>query len=101
QENTGVTCPRPGCKGELVVKKSRRGKVFYGCSQYPDCEIVYWDKPVIEACPKCAAPFLLEKTTKKLGTFRYCAREECGYNSNEVAVVAKDTPATEKRPAAR
>jgi DNA topoisomerase-1 len=100
QETTGVKCPRPGCKGELVVKKSRRGKVFYSCSQYPDCDVVYWDKPVIEACPKCAAPYLLEKTTKKLGTFRYCAKEGCGYNTNELAVVAKRA-ATDKRPATR
>jgi len=101
QESTGVTCPRPGCKGELVVKKSRRGKVFYSCSQYPDCDVVYWDKPVIEACPKCAAPFLLEKTTKKLGTFRHCAKEGCGYSSNELAVVTKGGAGAEKRPAAR
>ena len=99
QETTGVHCPRPGCKGELVVKKSRRGKVFYGCSQYPDCEKVYWDKPVIESCPKCKAPFLLEKTTKKQGTFRYCAKEECGYSSNELATVGKVS--AEKRPSAR
>jgi DNA topoisomerase-1 len=101
QESTGVACTRPGCKGELVVKKSRRGKVFYSCSQYPDCDVVYWDKPVIEACPKCAAPYLLEKTTKKLGAFRYCAKEGCGYTTNELAVVSKDTSATDKRPAAR
>ena len=101
QESTGVACPRPGCKGELVVKKSRRGKVFYSCSTYPDCEIVYWDKPVIETCPKCAAPFLLEKTTKKLGTFRYCAKEDCGYSSNELATVTKGTAGAEKRPSAR
>ncbi|MCU1268671.1 MAG: topoisomerase [Acidobacteria bacterium] len=100
QETTGVSCPRPGCVGELVVKKSRRGKIFYSCSQYPDCDVVYWDKPVIEACPKCAAPFLLEKTTKKLGTFRYCAKEGCGYTTNELATVPK-TGAAEKRPAAR
>jgi DNA topoisomerase-1 len=99
QETTGVKCPRPGCKGELVVKKSRRGKVFYGCSQYPDCETVYWDKPVIESCPKCNAPFLLEKTTKKHGTFRYCAKEGCGYSSNELATVSKGS--AEKRPTAR
>jgi DNA topoisomerase-1 len=101
QQTTGVACPRPGCKGELVVKKSKRGKVFYSCSTYPDCEIVYWDKPVVEACPKCGAPFLLEKTTKKLGTFRYCAKEDCGYNSNELAIAVKDSPAQEKRPTAR
>ncbi len=103
QETTGVSCPRPGCVGELVVKKSRRGKIFYSCSQYPDCDVVYWDKPVIEACPKCAAPFLLEKTTKKLGTYRYCAKEGCGYTSNELATVPvpKTGTGSEKRPAAR
>ncbi|MFN2515748.1 MAG: type I DNA topoisomerase [Pyrinomonadaceae bacterium] len=83
QESTGVACARPGCKGDLVVKKSKRGKLFYGCGTYPDCDRVYWDKPVAEACPKCNAPFLLEKTTKKQGTFRYCANTECGYRSNE------------------
>jgi DNA topoisomerase-1 len=77
QETVGVSCPRPGCKGELVVKKSKRGKAFYGCSEYPNCNVVYWDKPVLETCPDCNAPFLLEKTTKKQGTFRYCANEEC------------------------
>src|SRR6266540_1507044 len=83
QESTGVKCARPGCEGELVVKKSKRGKVFYGCAMYPDCDRVYWDKPVAEACPNCKAPFLLEKTTKKQGTFRHCANEECGYSSNQ------------------
>ena len=89
QESTGVACSRPGCKGELVVKKSKRGKVFYGCAAYPDCDRVYWDKPVAEACPNCNAPFLLEKTTKKQGTFRHCAVEDCGYNSNDAATVEK------------
>jgi DNA topoisomerase-1 len=82
QESTGVKCTRPGCEGELVVKKSKRGKVFYGCEKYPDCDRVYWDQPVLEACPKCQAPFLLEKTTRKQGTFRHCAVEDCGYSSN-------------------
>jgi DNA topoisomerase-1 len=83
QETVGVSCPRPGCKGEIVVKKSKRGKAFYGCSEYPKCNVVYWDKPVLETCPQCNAPFLLEKTTKKEGTFRYCANEDCGYRSNQ------------------
>jgi DNA topoisomerase I len=78
QETVGVSCTRPGCKGEIVVKKSKRGKAFYGCSEYPNCNVVYWDKPVLETCPNCNAPFLLEKTTKKQGTFRYCANEDCG-----------------------
>lgn len=86
QESTGVKCARPGCEGELVVKKSKRGKLFYGCGTYPDCDRVYWDKPVLEECPNCKAPFLLEKTTKKQGTFRHCANEDCGYSSNADAI---------------
>ncbi|HKY28158.1 MAG TPA: type I DNA topoisomerase [Pyrinomonadaceae bacterium] len=103
QESTGVACPRPGCKGEIVVKKSKRGKVFYGCSAYPDCDRVYWDKPVAgEPCPQCGAPFLLEKTTKKQGTFRYCANEECGYRSNQVpSSVVKPKEPKSDRPTAR
>jgi DNA topoisomerase-1 len=96
QELTGVKCARPGCKGDLVVKKSKRGKVFYGCSAYPECDRVYWDKPVLETCPKCNTPFLLEKTTKKQGTFRYCANTDCGYRSNESEV--SETPKAKSKP---
>ena len=95
QETVGVSCSRPGCKGEIVVKKSKRGKAFYGCSEYPNCKVVYWDKPVLETCPSCNAPFLLEKTTKRQGTFRYCANEDCGYRSNAVEPIVK---APETRP---
>ena len=99
QESTGVACARPGCKGELVVKKSKRGKVFYGCGTYPECDRVYWDKPVAEACPRCSAPFLLEKTTKKQGTFRHCANEDCGYDSNDPSgELAKEKPAKAEKP---
>jgi DNA topoisomerase-1 len=98
QETVGVSCPRPGCKGEIVVKKSKRGKAFYGCSEYPNCNIVYWDKPVNETCPQCNAPFLLEKTTKKQGTFRYCANEECGYKSDASAEpIVKSEPSSSGR----
>ena len=94
QETVGVSCPRPGCKGEIVVKKSKRGKAFYGCSEYPNCNVVYWDKPVLETCPQCNAPFLLEKTTKKQGTFRYCANEDCGYRSDEAPEPIVKPPVT-------
>ncbi|MDX6695076.1 MAG: topoisomerase [Blastocatellia bacterium] len=99
RETTGVPCSRAGCKGEIVVKKSKRGKAFYGCSEYPKCDVVFWDKPVTEHCPKCNAPFLLEKTTKKEGTFRYCAQEGCGYRSNQegvAPVVKPDAPRPER-----
>jgi DNA topoisomerase-1 len=78
RETLGIACPK--CKtGEIAVKKSKRGKAFYGCVNYPKCDAVYWDKPIAEPCPKCSAPFLLEKTTKKDGTVRYCQNEGCGY----------------------
>ncbi len=79
RETTGIACPKPGCKGEIVVKKSKRGKIFYGCGNYPKCDAVYWDKPIDQPCPQCSAPFVLEKTTKKEGTFLYCQNEECDY----------------------
>ncbi|HEX8771973.1 MAG TPA: type I DNA topoisomerase [Pyrinomonadaceae bacterium] len=95
RETTGVACPRPGCRGEIVVKKSKRGKAFYGCSEYPKCDVVYWDKPVATPCPNCKAPFILEKTTKKEGTFQYCAQEGCGYRADQSAVpVVEPAPRT-------
>lgn len=78
RETLGIACPK--CKdGEIAVKKSKRGKAFYGCTNYPKCDAVFWDKPVNEPCPNCRAPFVLEKTTKKDGTFRYCQTEGCDY----------------------
>lgn len=93
RETTGIACSRPGCMGEIIVKKSKRGKMFYGCSEYPKCETVFWDKPIVEPCPQCNAPFLIEKTTKKEGTVRICAREECGFRAPATPVMQKDDPA--------
>ena len=102
QETTGVSCPRPDCSGELVVRKSKRGKAFYSCSQYPKCDVVYWDKPITETCPQCNAPFLLEKTTKKDGTFRYCGNEGCGFRSAGPATgIVKQTGTQPVRPTIR
>ena len=86
RETLGIPCPK--CGGDIAVKKSKRGKVFYGCTNYPKCDEVYWDKPVAVACPQCAAPQLLEKTTKKDGTVRYCKNEDCDY---KMAVGDKDS----------
>ena len=64
----GIDCPESDCGGYLGERRSRRGKVFYGCSNYPKCEFSTWDKPVPETCPKCNAPFLVEKTRKPRGS---------------------------------
>ena len=76
---TGVKCPQDGCKGEIIQKKSKRGKIFYSCNQYPKCKFALWDKPVNKTCPKCGASFLLEKETKKTGPHLKCADKACGY----------------------
>ena len=76
---TGVRCPEPECDGEIVEKKSRRGKTFYGCNRFPRCQFAIWDKPLPEPCPKCHAPFMLEKSTKKKGTYLICRHPECGH----------------------
>ncbi len=76
-KSTGVLCPKDG--GDIVERKSRRGKIFYGCANYPDCDFTLWKKPVLEACPECATPFLLEKITKKAGRQLICSKEDCTY----------------------
>ena len=69
----GVPCPKDGCDGEIIERRSRRGKTFYGCSNYPKCDFVSWNKPVDKKCPNCQAPYLEERYTQKDGEFLYCA----------------------------
>ena len=76
---TGVSCPEEGCSGEVLEKRSKRGKIFYGCNRYPDCKFALWDKPVNRYCPDCGAPYLVEKETKKEGRMLRCATQGCGY----------------------
>ncbi len=87
----GISCPRPDCKGELVEKRSRKGKTFYGCDQYPNCDFTAWNKPISKPCPQCGAQYLLEKTTKKQGTVQYCNNESCDYKES-VELVEETTP---------
>jgi DNA topoisomerase-1 len=75
----GVTCPQKGCTGDIVERTSKRGKIFYGCSRFPDCTFATWDKPVDRECPVCGAKFLVEKTTKKQGTYLTCLEQGCGF----------------------
>jgi DNA topoisomerase I len=81
-KTTGVACPKDGCKGEIIERKSRRGKTFYGCSEYPNCDFVLWSRPVPDPCPECGAVFTLVKTTKRSGTVRSCNTEGCGFKES-------------------
>jgi DNA topoisomerase I len=78
-KSTGVRCGKEGCSGEIVERKSRRGKTFYGCSNYPDCDFVLWNKPLPDPCPLCKATYTLVKTTKRTGTVRFCNTEGCEF----------------------
>lgn len=69
-----VKCP--DCGKDIVIRKSKKGRVFYGCSGYPQCSKLYWNKPVDKKCPECSS-LLMEKKTK---TSNYmCSNPECGY----------------------
>jgi DNA topoisomerase-1 len=63
-KETGVSCPRTECNGIIVEKRSKKGKLFYGCNKYPECDFILWDKPVPQTCPKCGSPYLLERIRK-------------------------------------
>jgi DNA topoisomerase-1 len=75
----GVSCPQKGCTGEVVERSSKRGKLFYGCNRFPECTFATWNKPIARECPECDAKFLVEKTTKKEGTFITCLTEGCEF----------------------
>jgi len=75
-EEIGVKCPL--CKeGEIVTRRSKKGRKFYGCSRYPQCEFVSWEKPVNKTCPECGS-YLVEKITKN-GVRRVCSNKDCNY----------------------
>ena len=76
--SSGVKCPLDN--GDLVERKSKRGRSFWSCSNYPDCKFALWNKPVPQKCPKCNATFLVEKWSKATGdTTLFCANKECDY----------------------
>lgn len=73
-KKTGVKCPK--CGKDIVKRKSKKGKIFYGCSGYPNCDMVFWDKPTERKCPECGS-LLVEK---KLKNSKYsCSNKECKY----------------------
>ena len=70
-KDTGGICPE--CGGHMLVRKSAKGRIYYGCSNYPKCNFMTWDEPVPEKCPQCGQTLF-----KKKGQL-YCAKEGCGF----------------------
>jgi DNA topoisomerase-1 len=90
QKTIGVKCPNCS-EGEIVERRSKRGKTFYGCNRYPDCDFVAWNKPIAEPCPECGNPYLLEKWLKS-GPVAQCPNAECKYK--------RELPKPEEQPEA-
>ncbi|MHB1418358.1 MAG: type I DNA topoisomerase [Bacillota bacterium] len=75
-EDIGISCP--SCDGKIILRRSKKGRKFYGCSNFPRCEYISWDKPTEEVCPKCSAR-LVEKTSGKSGTRVVCPTKGCTF----------------------
>jgi DNA topoisomerase-1 len=84
----GITCPEAGCGGQLVERRTRRGKVFFACTNYPTCKFALWSRPVQAPCPKCGAPFTTERGGRGGKVTRQCIREDCGYRQDVTPTVA-------------
>lgn len=74
----GVSCPNT-CGGYVTERRSKRGRIFYGCSSYPNCTFAAWDRPVQGPCPMCQSKYLVRKFSKKDGALIKCPNKECGY----------------------
>ena len=73
--------PCPICGGDIVRRRSKKGRQFYGCSNFPDCNFVSWDEPIKEKCPQCNGPMAKRRTKK--GITKKCMDKECGYSKLE------------------
>ncbi len=76
-EKVDAACPK--CGGEVVVRKTKKGKSFYGCKNYPNCDFMSWNKPTDKKCPQCGS-VLYESSGRSKGL--YCAKEGCGYKES-------------------
>jgi DNA topoisomerase-1 len=86
----GISCPE--CKqGYLTQRRTRRGKIFFGCHRYPECKFATWNRPLAEACSACGSPYLLQKYSKRDGPYIACPNPECSYRrsvGDEAAVTS-------------
>lgn len=78
---TNVLCPQCS-QGAILQRKSRRGKIFYSCERYPDCDYALWNEPIEEACPDCHWPILTIKETKSRGKEKVCPQQNCKYKTS-------------------
>jgi DNA topoisomerase-1 len=82
----GVACPQAGCNGKIIERRSKRGRTFYGCSNYPACNFVSWNKPVAKPCPSCGNNYLEERYTQADGAHLRCPKCKEKFEANAEAV---------------
>ncbi|HIS20493.1 MAG TPA: type I DNA topoisomerase [Candidatus Spyradocola merdavium] len=80
-------CPK--CGGAILVRNTKRGRVFYGCERYPECDFTSWDMPVDDRCPVCGSPMVLKRDRKKDISWHVCTNESCKHRV-EVETPAQD-----------
>ena len=85
-----IEAPCPVCGARLMEKTSRKNRKFYGCENYPECEFVSWEKPVVDKCPQCGG-YMVEKRSRKGEVMHLCANETC-----RCRVEVKDSEAEEE-----
>ncbi len=93
---TGAVCPK--CGGKIIERKTKRGRVFYGCSEYPKCDFASWDPPAQELCPECGKT-MFQKTTKDKQT--YCLTPGCKYSLPDAPAEKTESKAAVKKSAAK
>ncbi len=81
----GIKCPKCN-EGEILERKTKRKRTFYGCSKYPKCDFASWDKPVMQPCPSCDNPYIVEKYTQKKGQFLKCPSCKNEFDPDEMTV---------------
>ena len=75
----GVACPKCA-EGQLVERRGKRRRVFFGCNRYPECDFIIWDRPVGRACPECGQPLIIKRSGKGEGTETIqCSSGECSH----------------------
>ena len=97
---TGIDCPL-ACGGKLLRRKTRRGKLFFGCGNYPKCTFATWDEPINRPCPQCGEKVLLKKNLIRGDPYIYCRNEKCAFKEAAPREKIWEKPGTPEEPGTR
>ncbi len=95
--DTGIDCPL-GCGGKILRRKTRRGKIFFGCGNYPRCTFASWDEPLKRPCPQCGATILYKKNLIRGDPYIFCKNEKCPFKEAAPREKIWDKPGAAEAP---